>query len=263
LALGKILSTSSSGEHPSSVWPTDCFVGKQVLVCGGTSGIGAAVAASFVAAGAIVAFTGATAPEVEAASADPRLQRATGHVLDVADGEAVEKFVGGCPALHHLVNCAGIIRRGEEHDPAVFAKVIDVNLIGTMRVCATARPLLAAAGGGTIVNTASMLSFFGGGLVPGYAASKGGISQLTKSLAIAYAQDGIRVNAIAPGWIATPLTEGLATDPVRSEAILSRTPMKRWGRPEDICGGVLFLSSPLSSFVTGAILPIDGGYSSV
>jgi NAD(P)-dependent dehydrogenase (short-subunit alcohol dehydrogenase family) len=257
------LSTSSSGDSPSSVWPVDCFVGRQVLVCGGTSGIGAAVAASFVAAGANVTFTGATQREVEAASADPRLHRAYGHVLDVADGEAVEKFVGGYSAIHHVVNCAGIIRRGEEHDPAVFAKVIDVNLTGTMRVCSAARPLMAEAGGGTIVNTASMLSFFGGGLVPGYAASKGGISQLTKSLAIAYAQDGIRVNAVAPGWIDTPLTEGLTTDPVRSEAILSRTPMKRWGRPEDICGAVMFLSSPLSSFVTGSILPIDGGYSSV
>jgi NAD(P)-dependent dehydrogenase (short-subunit alcohol dehydrogenase family) len=108
---------------------------------------------------------------------------------------------------------------------------------------------------------ASMLSFFGGGLVPGYAASKGGITQLTKSLAIAYAQDGIRVNAIAPGWIATPLTAPLRADEGRSNAILSRTALGRWGEPQDLVGGVLYLCSPVASFVTGAVLVIDGGYS--
>ena len=105
-----------------------------------------------------------------------------------------------------------------------------------------------------------MLSFFGGGLVPGYSASKGGVAQLTKSLAIAYAIDGIRVNAVAPGWIATPLTQALQDDPSRSEPILARTPMRRWGTPEDVAGPVLFLSSPAAAFVTGVILPVDGGY---
>jgi len=114
-----------------------------------------------------------------------------------------------------------------------------------------------------IVNTASVLSFFGGGLVPGYAASKGGVAQLTKSLAIAYAPDGIRVNAVAPGWIETPLTSALRADEARNGAILSRTPLGRWGRPEDIAGGVLYLSSPLASFVTGTVLAIDGGYMAV
>lgn len=107
-------------------------------------------------------------------------------------------------------------------------QVVDVNLNGSMRLCAAARPLLARSKG-AIVNTASMLSFFGGGLVPGYSASKGGIAQLTKSLAIAYAADGIRVNAVAPGWIATALTSALRQDEARSRPILERTPMKRWG----------------------------------
>ena len=160
-----------------------------------------------------------------------------------------------------MVNCAGVIRRGEELDPAVFAKVVDINLTGTMRVCAAVRPRLSeTGGGGTITNTASMLSFFGGGLVPGYAASKGGVAQLTKSLAIAYAPDGIRVNAIAPGWIKTPLTAELRADPARNDAILARTPLKRWGEPEDVVGGVLYLASPLAAFVTGSVLAIDGGY---
>jgi NAD(P)-dependent dehydrogenase (short-subunit alcohol dehydrogenase family) len=140
--------------------------------------------------------------------------------------------------------------------------VVDVNLTGAMRVSAAARPLLAE-GGGAIVNLASMLSFFGGGLVPGYAASKGGIAQLTKSLAIAYARDGIRVNAIAPGWIETPLTDALRADPERSQAIVDRTALGRWGKPEDLVGGVLFLCSPAAAFITGAILNIDGGYSIV
>jgi NAD(P)-dependent dehydrogenase (short-subunit alcohol dehydrogenase family) len=229
-------------------------------VTGGTSGIGAAIARGFREAGAEVVATGVAVAEVEAARAD--LGGADVRLLDVRDAAAVVALVGGLPGLDVVVNCAGVIRRGEELDPEVFAMVVDVNLTGAMRVSAAARPLLAA-GGGAIVNLASMLSFFGGGLVPGYAASKGGIAQLTKSLAIAYAADGIRVNAIAPGWIETPLTGALRADPERSRAIIERTALKRWGKPEDLVGGVLFLCSPAAAFVTGAILTIDGGYSIV
>lgn len=242
-------------------WAANWYRGKSVLVTGGTSGIGAAVARAFIRAGADVTAAGVAQSEADALAGDADFAKARLKLLDVRDAEAVTALIGALPALDILVNCAGVIRRGDELDPAVFEQVIDVNLNGTMRCCATARPLLTKSSTGAIVNLASMLSIFGGGLVPGYAASKGGISQLTKSLAIAYAPDAIRVNAVAPGWIATPLTQALRDDPTRSDPILARTPLQRWGSPEDVAGAVLYLCSPVASFVTGTTLVVDGGYS--
>jgi NAD(P)-dependent dehydrogenase (short-subunit alcohol dehydrogenase family) len=240
-------------------WAAAFFEGKRVLVTGGATGIGFGIAQAFAAAGAEVTATAVGEAEIAACAPPPGLTLAR---LDVRDGDAVLRLVGGLPSLDVVVNCAGVIRRGAELDPAVFAEVLDVNLTGAMRVCAAARPLLARSHG-AIVNTASMLAFFGGGLVPGYAASKGGIVQLTRSLAIAYAPDGIRVNAIAPGWIRTGLTRALQEDAAREAAILGRTPLGRWGEPADLAGPTLFLASPLAGFVTGSVLTVDGGYSSV
>jgi len=243
----------------SAAWASIWYADKRVLVTGGTSGIGAGIARGFVEAGADVIVAGVNDAEIAAASLDPVLSKARAHKIDVRDGDAVKKLTTSLNGLDVLVNCAGVIRRSEELEPEIFASVVDINLNGTMRMCAAARLLLARTNG-AIVNLASMLSFFGGGLVPGYAASKGGIAQLTKSLAIAYASDGIRVNAIAPGWIATPLTAALQADPARSKPILDRTPLGRWGKPDDLLGGVLYLCSPTASFVTGTVLVIDGGY---
>ncbi len=232
---------------------------RKVLVTGGSSGIGAAIAQVFASNGDLVVATGATKEEVERAQVQSESTAISFQELDVRDGNAVQACIDEIDSLDVLVNCAGVIRRNAEHEPEVFADVIDINLNGSMRVCTAAREKLKQRKG-CIINTASMLSFFGGGLVPGYSASKGGIAQLTKSLAIAYAPDGIRVNAVAPGWIATQLTQALQEDPQRSEAILSRTPLGRWGEPADVAGPVLFLASDAARFVTGVVLPVDGGY---
>ncbi|RZF25483.1 SDR family oxidoreductase [Paraburkholderia sp. UYCP14C] len=230
--------------------------GKTALVTGGLSGIGAAIANALAQLGAHTVAAGLPLPEGAPDSLAREIPRVT---LDVRSGDAITAAVNAFERLDIVVNCAGVISRVEEHRLDVFERVMDINLNGTMRVCAAARELLKASAG-CIVNTASMLSFFGGGLVPAYSASKGAVAQLTKSLAIAYAADGVRVNAIAPGWIATPLTQALQDDDGRSQAILERTPLRRWGTPEEVAQVAVFLCTPAASFMTGAIVPVDGGY---
>ena len=229
---------------------------KTAVVTGGTRGIGAGVALALAEAGWHVIAASASDAEREAFGLRQGIALAD---LDVTDDASVTRLFRGLDRLDALVNCAGILRRGEEYDIDVFRHVLDVNLIGTMRCCLAAHDLLAETRG-AIVNTASMLSTFGGPLVPAYSASKGGVAQLTKALAGGWAGDGIRVNAIAPGWIETEMTQGLRDDPARSDAIMARTPLKRWGKTSEVGALVRWLLCDEASFVTGAVYPVDGGY---
>lgn len=231
---------------------------RSILVTGGTRGIGEAIATAFQAQGDRVTVTGLDQSEI--VSFQQRHPQIDAKMLDVANPSMIAEVVACLGELHVLVNCAGmLLREQREHHPEEFARVVDVNLNGTMRVATACKDRLASTRG-CVVNIASMLTFFGSPYVPAYSASKGGVAQLTKSLAIAWAPLGIRVNAIAPGWIKTPMTEPLYTDPVRSESILQRTPMGRWGTPDDLTGAVQFLCSPSAAFITGVVLPVDGGY---
>ncbi len=229
---------------------------KHVLVTGGTRGIGAGVARSLASAGWSVIAASVSQSEIDAFKPHERIVT---RILDVTDQTSVDGAFRDLTQLDALVNCAGILRRGDEYKIDVFSHVLDVNLTGTMRCCLAAYPLLAETGG-SIVNTASMLSTFGGPLVPAYSASKGGVAQLTKALAGKWAKERIRVNAIAPGWIETEMTEGIRDDPVRAAEIMARTPMKRWGKPEEVGALVNWLLSENAAFVTGSVYPIDGGY---
>jgi NAD(P)-dependent dehydrogenase (short-subunit alcohol dehydrogenase family) len=243
---------SDAGSAAHHTFRPDLFTGRQVLVTGGTSGIGAVVAQGFTALGADVAAVGL--------NADPgrSTTRLTTIELDVTDSGSVAAFTNSLDRLDVLITCAGIIRRDAEFDPDVFAEVLDVNLTGTMRAVHAARPLLRASGG-SVVTTASMHSFISGPRVPAYTASKGGIAQLTKSLAAALGPEGVRVNAVAPGWVDTPLTAAIRHS-AAGRSITERTPLGRWAEPAEVADAMLFLASPAARFITGTVLVVDGGF---
>lgn len=232
------------------------FSGTEIVVIGASkAGIGAAIARGFQDAGASVTITG-----VEERPAEEDRDRFDYVQLDVRDTEAVAAFAESRPALDVLVNCAAITARGEEMDPDFFQTVVDVNLHGTFRTAASFHPALKSRAG-SVVNIASMYASFGSPKNPAYGASKAAVTQLTKSLAIAWAADGIRVNAVAPGFIVTEQSARSRTDPEHVAAVARRTPMGRWGQPNDIAGAVLFLASDSARFITGTCIAIDGGYS--
>jgi NAD(P)-dependent dehydrogenase (short-subunit alcohol dehydrogenase family) len=235
------------------------FTGLHALVVGGVGGIGRATCAALAEGGASVVATGATGEEVASYAAEADARRVRTAVLDVRSSEEVDALISSLDRLDILVNLAGIGRAPDEDTVDGFLRTMEVNLHGTMRTCYATRDLLEARGG-AIVNTASMMSFFGSGTAPAYSTSKGGVVQFTKSLAIALGPKGVRVNAVAPGWIQTPMTEAMFAAPALVERVLGRTPLGRLGGPADVAEGICFLASPRSSFITGIVLPVDGGY---
>ena len=232
--------------------------GFHAVVIGGAGDIGAAISNQFCDLGTTVTATAANDPDLARTLLKPRagLTLAT---LDVTDDAAVAAFARQHKRVDALVNCAGILARDREFEIETFMKVVDVNLTGTFRTCMAFHPLLAQQKG-SIVNIASMNATLALPRIPAYCASKGGVVMLTKALALKWAEDGIRVNAVAPGYIETAINAAGRTDLVHYQRIADRTAFKRWGQPEDIAGAVAFLCMPASRYATGTVVSVDGGF---
>ncbi len=233
------------------------FSGADVLVTGGSNGIGHAIATAFRGAGAAVTITGTRADGAYASDFTGLAYRA----LDMRDAAGIAALAASLPKLDVLVNCAGQARF-TEYDPQVFEETVAVNLTGSFRMANAVLPQLKASRG-SVINIASMTSYYGMALIPGYGASKAGVLQLTKTLAEAWANDGVRVNAIAPGWVETNMTAPAQSNPAFDAQIVARTPMRRWAKPAEMAGAVLFLCSDAAGFITGVTVPVDGGFSAV
>lgn len=242
--------------------------GKVALVTGGNGGIGLGMALGLVEAGATVAIAGRD----EAKAKDALAALGSGAVfvrVDIADEGSCRAMVAAVQAklgrLDILINNAGtnIRKAPQEFTSAEWHEVLETNLTGAFFAAQAAYPAMKAAGGGKVVNIGSMMSIFGASFTAAYAASKGGIVQLTKALATAWAVDNIQVNAVLPGWIDTALTQRARREiDGLHERALARTPAGRWGVPDDLAGIAVFLTSRASDFVTGTAIPVDGGYSS-
>ncbi len=238
------------------------FSAATVLVTGGTSGIGHATATAFAAAGASVTITGTReAP----ADYDTDLSRFSYRQLEMTDPGSIDAVVASIDTLDVLVNNAGANFPGgrDEWEPDTFAAALALNLVGPMRLTTGCRERLAAStldGGASVVNMASLAAFRSIPLVPGYGSAKAGLVTLTHNLARLWVNDGIRVNAVAPGVIDTPMTAPMAQFPELLGGELAHTPMGRLGTPEEIAGAVEFLASAAASFITGHVLVVDGGY---
>ena len=242
-----------------TVFKENLLAGKRVHVSGGTRGIGLALAQGFSDVGASVIASGSSQSGVDTARQENERENLRFACLDVQDRGAVTNFYMDIDDLNVLVNCQGIARREEEWDEDTFLKVLDINLASAFRLSNAAFPLLAKSGG-NIINIASMLSYLADPFVPAYCASKTGLVGLTRSMAHRYSPKGVRVNAIAPGYHTTDMTEPLWSQDDDAKQIAERSAMKRWGTVEDLVGPALFLASESAGFVTGAVLPVDGGY---
>jgi len=244
--------------------------GKVAVVTGGNGGIGLGMARGLARAGARVVI--AARNEVKSKRAVQELEAlgpgARAVATDVTDEAAVRRMVKATldayERLDILVNNAGTNIRKPPHEItlAEWHQVLDTNLTSAYLCSHAIYPAMKAAGGGKIINIGSMMSIFGAGFAPAYAASKGGIVQFTKACASAWARDNIQVNAVLPGWIDTELTQGARRQvPGLNENVLRRTPAGRWGTIDDMSGVAVFLASAASNFVTGTAIPVDGGYS--
>ncbi|QDX80814.1 short-chain dehydrogenase [Denitratisoma sp. DHT3] len=250
----------------SGTWPNLQFDyrGAHVLVTGGSNGIGAGIAAAYRAAGAEVVITG-TRPRAADYEGDLSAYRYL--QLELTDDAQIQAVADALPRLDILINNAGcnFAVRGESI-PEWFDKSVQANLLSPYHLAHACHDKLARSalpGGASVIGMASMTSYFGVESVPGYGAAKAGIVQMTKTLALAWARDGIRVNAVAPGFIRSNMMQHFEATPEMRDPVLARTPLKRMGDPADIAGAVLFLTSAAASFVTGQTLPVDGGYSVV
>jgi len=244
------------------------YRGAKVLVTGGTQGIGFAIASAFKDVGAQVCITGTRAAVADYADTDNDLSGFEYFQLQVKDVEAIKRLPEKLGRLDILVNNAGASLPGgqSEWDHDVFDESVQINLSSNFHVAQACFPLLEKselAGGAVIIGIASLTSFMANEFVPAYGAAKAGLVQLTKTLGMSWAKNGIRANAIAAGMIDTRMTAMVKMMPEMSEPMLARTPMQRWGQPDDIAGCALFLASANASFVTGQTLICDGGYSVV
>ena len=244
--------------------------GRVAIVTGGNGGIGLGMARGLAAAGARVVVAARDAAKSRAAVQDLGARGAEAHAVatDVTDEGSVGALIDATLArfgrLDVLVNNAGINIRKPAHELALdeWRRVLDTNLTSAFLCSKAAYPAFKSAGGGKVVNIGSMMSIFGASFAPVYSASKGGIVQLTKSTAVAWAKDNIQVNAVLPGWIDTELTRRARTDvPGLHDRVMARTPAGRWGTADDLAGIAVFLGSSASDFVTGTAIPVDGGYS--
>lgn len=236
-----------------AIRPDFSVIGKHVLISGGTGAIGSAFAKAFLDHGSEVIAADLATPKDRT---DARIRY---EQLDVRDDFAVEALARRIEKLDVVIHCAGRLARWEEYKPEVFKEILDIHLVGNLRLANSFRPHLKASKG-CLINIGSMYSYFGAPQAPAYSAAKSAVLSLTRSLAISFAADGIRVNAIAPGWINTEFSRLGRENPEFNSKVVARIPGGEWAEAEDLAGTAIFLASPAAKLINGVTIPVDGGY---